>query len=326
MRLHLVGKPVGFVVGGTINIDADRMGGIVPGPALGDGGGDIDGGQQRGAVDHSHEYGFHGFAVGVGEGFGTEHTRIAAIACREVVDMDGRKILHDGECRAAAIGKYTLRGQRLKQLQGKRPHVDPGNELFKNMAAGIFASFVQLQVEGATRNAGKTAGLHVDNLRARTEVAIELANVFVAFNVGGVGAGAEDKANIGGGTERLPLGESGEQGGNGVVENDDLLAGDTACFERGEEPGTDLLADQFGNLDLLRPVQQAAIVVRKDGGRVGKAKAYVFEFVLQRTERVGEYGIEFSGRLFIVAPGHRLLAESRELDFALGIETGNADA
>ena len=86
-----------------------------------------------------------------------------------------------------------------------------------------------------------------------------------------------------------------------------------------------MLADEFGNLDLLRPVQQAAVVIRHDGGRIGKAKSDVFKLVFQRFERIGQHGIKFGGRGFVVAAGHRLLAETRKPDFPLSIEPGRAD-
>ena len=80
------------------------------------------------------------------------------------------------------------------QTQGAE--VCAGNHLFEFMYAGFDGGFVKGGVDFALFDFAEVAGFGIDNLAFQKVEILRFFDVAVFFNVAGVGACAEDEANV----------------------------------------------------------------------------------------------------------------------------------
>jgi len=209
-------------------------------------------------------------------------------AGEEVADVLGRRGLDLRQFRGRGLGENAGLGGGFGRGQAQRPDVRAGDHLLEDVDAGADRGGVKRLVDLASWGLGEPAGLDVDDLAALGAQVLRLADIAVLLDVGGVGAGPEDKADVAVEPPAAGLGPPGQQGGDGVVEQDEMfLLPDAQTGQSLVHVLTDHLSGGFGRLDLLGEEQGPPILAREHLDRIGEAESHAGALVRDGVDVAG---------------------------------------
>ena len=222
----------------------------------------------------------------------------------EVVEVHRLKSAEPAKRAGRLLREKPFFRRGLVYLEADAAEIRASDHLLEKTDSGVAGLRVGRIVELAARCLVERARLGVDDHRALWIEAGHLEDVLVLLDIGRVGAGAEDEADVG----RIRLVALGrlrrEKRRDSVVDDgDSLAAGALQKFLADELP------DDCGGLDVLRPADELGVEVLRRLGRVGEAPAELlaaglaFETLHLGRERVVE-------RLlvdFALGAGHRLV-------------------
>ena len=291
------------------------------------GGGDVHRGERGGAQEERLADGHERAAVVLRERDRGERAGREERVRDEVVEvLRGERVELEERGGGGRGEEAVLRGG-AERLEADVADVGAGDHLLEEALVGVLPAPGRSAVEVGARGAVERAALDVHDHRAGGIQAGDLGDAGVALDVGDVGAGAEDEADVGRVAAREAGGLAGEERRGGVVEDAQREAAAGLREERLGDAGADLLADDLGRVDLLGPADEAAVEVREDLGRVGEAEAGGVRALADGLEEAGERVEEvLGGERGAVRGGHAVPAEVLHACLAGPVEPDDGDA
>lgn len=311
---------LGLVVGGAIDGDADGVEGVASLAAADDGGSDIDGGEASGAdEDGGAEVADHA-AVVIVERDGIEGGADLEGVGDKVVEILVFEVGHGEDGLGGRGREEAFAGGGLEDDEAELSEVGARDHFLEARGAAIGERGIHFAVEVGLREAIEVAGFDIDGHETACGEC-GLCDAFGALDVGHVGAGAEDEADVAGVVAGHADAASGEEGGHGVVDDAHRDVASEFGAHGGREAGADHASDDLGGLDLLGPAQEATIAIGGNFGGVGEAESEDAGAIDDGAELFGEGVEEFvGGEVATFGAGHAIFLEIFDAGIAVFVE------